>query len=124
MLANVKMGDHIVSVNKPYTWAQKMFEEVLPRFGVSTTYVDGTKIENFERAILPNTTIIYLETPNSWSFQLQDLAAVAELARAEGIVTICDKQLLYTDIPKKPIVLGIDIALQSATKYIGRSIAM
>src|SRR6186997_3147027 len=64
VLANVKSGDHIVSVKSPYTWAQKMFDEVLPRFGVTTSYVDGTAIENFERAILPNTSIIYLESPN------------------------------------------------------------
>src|SRR6478735_12676540 len=60
VLANVKSGDHIVSVNKPYTWAQKMFNEILPRFNVSTSYVDGREIENFERAILPNTALIYL----------------------------------------------------------------
>src|SRR6187551_1148786 len=83
VLANVKTGDHIVSVDKPYTWAQKMFNEILPRFGVTTSYIDGTDIANFERAILPNTTVIYLESPNSWSFALQDLRAVAELARAE-----------------------------------------
>ena len=50
VLANVKSGDHIVSVDKPYTWAQRMFDVILPRFGVTTTYIDGTKIENFERA--------------------------------------------------------------------------
>src|SRR5687767_1278947 len=90
VLANVKSGDHIVSVDKPYTWAQKMFNDILPRFNVSTTYIDGTDIQNFERAILPNTTIIYLESPNSWDFALQDLKAIAELAKAEGILTICD----------------------------------
>jgi cystathionine beta-lyase/cystathionine gamma-synthase len=66
VFANVKSGDHIVSVNKPYTWAQRMFDVILPRFGITTTYIDGRDIENFERAILPNTTIIYLESPNSW----------------------------------------------------------
>src|SRR5438046_10075284 len=50
ILANVKSGDHIVSVDKPYTWAQKMFNDILPRFGVTTTYIDGRDIENFERA--------------------------------------------------------------------------
>src|SRR5258706_13619712 len=90
VLANVKTGDNIVSVDQPYTWAQKMFNVILPRFGVTTTYIDGRYIEQFERAILPNTTLIYLESPNSWDFALQDLSAVAQLARAEGIVTICD----------------------------------
>lgn len=117
VLAHVKSGDHIVSVDKPYTWAQKMFNDILPRFNVSVTYIDGTSIENFERAILPNTSVIYLESPNSWDYQLQDLAAVAELAKAEGIVTICDNSYC-TPLYQRPIELGIDLSLQSATKYI------
>src|SRR6478735_5135359 len=63
VLANVKSGDHIVSVKSPYTWAQKMFNEILPRFNVSTTYIDGTKIENFVAATKENTAVYYLETP-------------------------------------------------------------
>ena len=118
VLANVKSGDHIVSVDKPYTWAQKMFNEILPRFGVTTSYIDGREIENFERAILPNTTVIYLETPNSWDFALQDLKAVAELAKSENIITICDNSYC-TPIHQRPIEYGIDLTLQSATKYIG-----
>ncbi|MDB5275845.1 MAG: PLP-dependent transferase [Ferruginibacter sp.] len=118
VLANVKSGDHIVSVRKPYTWAQKMFNEILPRFGVTTTYVDGRDIENFERAILPNTTVIYLESPNSWDYAIQDLKAVAELAKAEDIVTIIDNSYC-TPIYQRPIEFGIDLTLQSATKYIG-----
>jgi len=118
VLANVKAGDHIVSVDKPYTWAQKMFNEILPRFNVSVSYIDGRYIENFERAILPNTTLIYLESPNSWDYALQDLEAVAELAGAYNIVTICDNSYC-TPLYQQPIKLGIDLCLQSATKYIG-----
>lgn len=117
VLANVKAGDNIVSVDKPYTWAQKMFNDILPRFNVTTTYIDGRNIENFERAILPNTTLIYLESPNSWDFALQDLKAVAELAKSENIVTICDNSYC-SPIYQKPIEFGIDLVLQSATKYI------
>ena len=117
VLANVKAGDHIVSVQKPYTWAQRMFDVILPRFGVTTTYIDGRDIENFERAILPNTTVIYLESPNSWDYALQDLKAVAELARAENITTIIDNSYC-TPLYQKPIEMGIDIVMQTATKYI------
>jgi cystathionine beta-lyase/cystathionine gamma-synthase len=85
---------------------------------VSTTYVDGTKIENFERAILPSTRVIYLESPNSWDFKLQDLRAVAELARAENIITIIDNSYC-TPLFQRPIGMGIDIVMQTATKYIG-----
>jgi cystathionine beta-lyase/cystathionine gamma-synthase len=95
-----------------------MFNHILPRFGVTTSYIDGRDIENFERAILPNTTLIYLETPNSWDYAIQDLVAVAELAKAEGILTICDNSFC-TPIYQRPIELGIDLTVQSATKYIG-----
>ena len=118
VLANVKSGDHIVSVKNPYTWAKRMFNVILPRFGVTTTYVDGTEIENFERAVLPNTSVIYLETPNSWDYAIQDLKAVAELAKAENIVTICDNSFC-TPLYQRPVEFGIDLVLQSATKYIG-----
>jgi cystathionine beta-lyase/cystathionine gamma-synthase len=117
VMANVQSGDHIISVNKPYTWAQKLFNKILPKFGVTTTYVNGTSIQNFEKAIQPNTTLIYLETPNSWYFDLQDLHAVATLAKSKKILTICDNSYC-SPLYQKPIVLGIDIALQSASKYI------
>ncbi|GAO45135.1 trans-sulfuration enzyme family protein [Flavihumibacter petaseus] len=118
VLANVKAGDHIVSVHHPYTWAQRMFDVILPRFGVTTTYVDGTDTANFEAAITPATTLIYLESPNSWSYAIQDLAAVASLARSRGIVTIVDNSYC-SPLYQQPIAMGIDISLQSATKYIG-----
>ena len=117
VFANVKTGDHIVSVQRPYTWAAHLFDKILPRFGVTTTYVDGTQIEAFERAILPTTSLIYLESPNSWFFDLQDLSAVAELARAEGIVTVIDNSYC-TPLWQRPIDMGIDISMQTATKYI------
>ncbi len=118
VLANVKSGDHIVSVRNPYTWAQRTFEVILPRFNVSHTYVDGTDVQNFESAIQPNTTLIYLESPNSWTFELQDLEAIASLAKQKNIITICDNSYC-TPLYQKPIELGIDLVLQSATKYIG-----
>ena len=64
-----------------------------------------------------NTSVIYLETPNSWSFYLQDLEAVAKLARSKKIITICDNSYC-TPLYQRPIEFGIDLVLQSATKYI------
>jgi cystathionine beta-lyase/cystathionine gamma-synthase len=118
VLANVKSDDHIVSVRHPYTWAKKMFEEILPRFNVSTTFIDGKKIENFINATKENTTVYYLETPNSWTYDLQDLKAVAALAKQHNIITICDNSYC-TSLYQKPVEYGIDLVLQSATKYIG-----
>lgn len=117
VLSQVKSGDHIISVDQPYTWAQKLFNNILPKFDVSVTYVDGRNIENFEAALQQNTRIIYLETPNSWSFYLQDLEAVSKLARSKNIITICDNSYC-SPLYQRPIDFGIDLVLQSATKYL------
>jgi cystathionine beta-lyase/cystathionine gamma-synthase len=118
IFANIKSGDHIVSVKAPYTWAQRMFDVILPRFGVSTTYIDGTKIENWERATRSNTSFYYLESPNSWDFAIQDIKAVAALARSRSITTLIDNSYC-TPLFQRPIEMGIDMAMQTATKYIG-----
>src|SRR4051812_22290039 len=117
ILANVKSGDHIVSVSNPYTWAQRTFDVILPRFGVSTTYVDGRDIKNFEQALRPNTTFLYLESPNSWTYELQDLRAIAALAKPRNIVTMIDNSYC-TPLYQRPVELGIDLSMQTATKYI------
>src|SRR5688572_11597385 len=105
VLANVKAGDHIVSVRSPYTWAQRMFDVVLPRFNVNTTYIDGTKIENWEQATRSNTTLYYLESPNSWFFSLQDIKAVAKLAKSKSITTLIDNSYC-TPLQQNVIEMG------------------
>ena len=118
VLANVKSGDHIVSVKAPYTWVQRMFDVILPRFGVETSYIDGTTIENWKVATKPNTTFYYLESPNSWDFALQPIEEIAKFAKSHGIVTLIDNTYC-TPLYQRPIEMGIDIAMQTATKYIG-----
>lgn len=118
VLANVKSGDHIISVREPYSWAKKTFTQILPRFNVNTTFIDGREPENFVKARQDNTTIIYLESPNSWGYELQDLATVAAFAKQHGIITICDNSYC-SPVYQQPISMGIDLVLQSATKYIG-----
>jgi cystathionine beta-lyase/cystathionine gamma-synthase len=118
VLANVKTGDHIVSVAKPYSWVQKMFDVILPRFGITTTYIDGTITGNWELATKPNTTFFYLESPNSWDFTLQDIKAVAAIAKRKNIVTLIDNSYC-TPLYQKPLEMGIDMSMQTATKYIG-----
>ena len=118
IFANVKSGDHIVSVKAPYTWVQRMLDVILPRFGVTSTYIDGTKIENWEKATLSNTTFYYLESPNSWDFAIQPIKEVATLAKSKKIITLIDNSYC-TPLYQKPIEMGIDMAMQTATKYIG-----
>ena len=118
VFANVKAGDHIVSVRKPYTWAERLFSVVLPRFNVETTYVDGGSVQQYADALRPDTRLIYLESPNSWNYAIQDLAGIAKLAKSRGIITIVDNSYC-TPLYQRPIELGIDLSIQSATKYIG-----
>ena len=118
VLANVSSGDHIVCVRSPYTWAQKMFDVILPRFGVTTTYIDGTCIENWKNAAQEHTKLFYLESPNSWTFELQDIRAVTAFARSKGITTYIDNSYC-TPLQQNVIEMGVDLAMQTATKYIG-----
>ncbi len=117
IMANVQTGDHIVSVQDPYTWTKKLLNDILPRFGVKTTYVDGTDHKNFEKVLTPDTKVIYLETPNSFTFELQDLDKIATLARTHNIITIADNSYC-SPLFQKPHRFGIDIVVHSATKYL------
>jgi cystathionine beta-lyase/cystathionine gamma-synthase len=118
VLANVKTGDHIVSVSKPYTWVQRMFDIILPRFGITTTYVDGRDANNYFKETKPNTTFYYLESPNSWDFALQDIATITAFARQNNIITLIDNSYC-TPLYQNVISMGVDLAMQTATKYIG-----
>jgi cystathionine beta-lyase/cystathionine gamma-synthase len=118
VLANVKAGDHIVSVSKPYTWVQRMFDIILPRFGITTTYVDGKDANNYFEATKSNTTFYYLETPNSWNMALQDIKTITAFAKQKNIITLLDNSYC-TPLYQNVIEMGIDLAMQTATKYIG-----
>lgn len=118
ILSLLKQGDHVVSVAKPYSWTIKLFEKLLPKFGITTTFVDGTNTANFEKAIKPETKLIYLESPNTFTYELQDIPAVVKLAKSKGIMTMIDNSYcgpLY----QQPYVMGVDLVAQSATKFIG-----
>ncbi|MEQ8238294.1 MAG: PLP-dependent aspartate aminotransferase family protein, partial [Cyclobacteriaceae bacterium] len=117
VLSQVKAGDHIVCVQSPYSWTKKLLMNILSRFGVSHTFVSGD-IESIKKEINSNTTLIYLESPNSWTYEMQDLEAVASLAKASNITTIVDNSFA-SPVYQKPINYGIDIVVHSATKYLG-----
>jgi cystathionine beta-lyase/cystathionine gamma-synthase len=116
--AFVGSGDHIVAVRDCYSWANHMMSGYLPRFGVETSYVDGSDPAEFEAAIRPNTKLIYLESPTTLTFKLQDLAAVAAIARKRGIKTVIDNTWC-TPLYQNPIDFGIDLVLHSVSKYLG-----
>ena len=118
VLSHMKAGDHAVCVRNPYTWVSKLFDNILKRYGVEVSYIDGREIANWEEAIRPNTTFFYLESPNSWDFALQPIAEVAALAKKHQITTLIDNSYC-TPLYQRPMEMGIDMSMQTATKYIG-----
>ena len=118
VIALLKSDDHVICVAKPYSWTNKLFTNLLPRYGVTCTFVDGTSIGNFENAIQPDTKLIFLESPNTFTYELQDLKAVAALAKSKNILTMIDNSYC-TPLSQKPIEMGIDLSMQTMTKYIG-----
>lgn len=118
ILACVENGDHIVSVENPYSWTNKFLTLFLPRYGIEHTMIDGKDAENFRSATKKNTKLFILESPNSLTFELQDLKAVCDIAKSSGIKTILDNSYA-TPLNQNAIDLGVDLVAHSASKYYG-----
>ncbi|MEJ5994480.1 aminotransferase class I/II-fold pyridoxal phosphate-dependent enzyme [Pedobacter sp. Du54] len=117
ILALLESGDEVVCVENPYSWTIKLFKNFLPKFGITTTFIDGTDINQFEAVITSKTKLIYLESPNTFSFDVQDLAAISAIAKTKGILTLIDNSYC-SPLYQQPIAYGIDLVAQSATKYL------
>ncbi len=117
VLACVRAGDHVVCVQKPYAWTRVLVRDWLPRFGIEISFVDGADLAAIEAALTPRTKMIVLESPNSLTLELQDLAAISALARPRGIRTLCDNSYA-SPLLQRPAELGIDLVMHSATKYL------
>ncbi len=117
VLAAVRGGDHVVCVAKPYSWTRALLRDFLPPFGVETTWVDARDPGAVEAALRPATRLIVLESPNSLTFEQQDLAAIAAIARGRGITTMVDNSFA-TPLGQSPVALGIDVVVHSGTKYL------
>ncbi len=118
VISQLKAGDHVVCVQKPYGWAEKLFNQLLGRYGVTVTYVPAADTVGIEAAIQPNTRMLYLESPNSLTFELVDLEAVCAIAKPRGIVTVIDNSY-STPLGQQPAKWGVDIVVHSASKYLG-----
>ena len=118
VMSQLKKDDHVISVNDCYSWTHSLFKKYLPRFGVETTFVDGRQVTDFKEALKENTRVIFLESPTTFTFNLQDLEAVCNLATEKNIVTIIDNSWA-TPLFQNPIDFGVDIVVASASKYIG-----
>lgn len=117
VIALTKTGDHVVCIQKPYSWTKKLLIDLLARFGVEHSFVDGRDAENYRRACKRNTRLFILETPNSLTFEVTDIAAVVAIAKEKGILTICDNSH-SGPLFQRPLELGVDLAMYTASKYI------
>lgn len=117
VMSQVRAGDHIVAARALFGGCRYVVEDLMPRFGVPSTLVDGRDPENFARAMQKNTKVVFIETPTNPTLELVDIAAVAKIAKAHGAKLIVDN-VFATALLQKPLALGADLVTYSATKHI------
>ena len=117
VLALVSAGDHVIGQKSTYGGTASVLLNLLPRLGVSTSLVDQTDPEAFEKALTPQTRLILVESPSNPLLQITDLRAVAKLARAHDVLTMADNTFA-TPVNQRPADFGIDLVWHSATKYL------
>lgn len=117
ILGYVRAGDHVVASRSLYGAAYDFLNTKLPRLGMSATFVPSLAVEDFERAIQPNTRLIYFETPTNPVLDVLDIRAIAELGRSRGIPTIVDNTFASPAL-QQPLRLGVTVVVHSATKYL------
>lgn len=117
VLAFVGSGERILAVRHVYGDAYRLFQRLLPRLGITVDYVDGSDPEAVAAA-LPGAKLLYLESPTSMAFELQDIEALTRLARAQGVLSVLDNSWA-TPLFQRPLAHGVDLVLHSASKYLG-----
>ena len=117
LLAFVQSGDHILMVDSVYQPTRTFCDKMLTRLGVETTYYDPQLGERVSDLIKPNTRLIFVESPGSQTFELQDIPAIAKVARAKNIWLLADNTWA-SPLYSKPLALGADVTIEAATKYI------
>jgi cystathionine beta-lyase/cystathionine gamma-synthase len=117
VLALLKTGDHIVAQRDIYGGVTKFFSEWLPKLEIETTFVDRTAYEQYERAIRPNTKLLYVESPSNPALRVMDLAKIAGLAKKHGLISMIDSTF-GTPINQHPAEYGFDLVMHSGTKYL------
>ncbi|HQL49260.1 MAG TPA: aminotransferase class I/II-fold pyridoxal phosphate-dependent enzyme [Holophaga sp.] len=116
-LALLSAGDHMVSTDSVYGPSRGLMEKHMSRFGVESTYVDTTDLENLRRALRPNTRLVYIESPSNPAMSVTDIAGAAEIAHAHGALLVVDNTFA-SPVLQKPLDLGADVVLHSVTKFI------
>ncbi|CAL8980481.1 O-succinylhomoserine sulfhydrylase [Rhodoplanes serenus] len=113
----VKAGDHVVAPRAMFGSCRWIIEEMLPRFGVTATLVDGADLDQWRAAVRPETAVFFLETPCNPTLEVLDIAAIAEIAHAVGALLVVDN-VFATPLHQRPLALGADVVVYSATKHI------
>ena len=117
LVAQLKAGDHVVAAKALFGSCRWVVEELLPRFGVASTLVDGLDLEQWRTAVRPNTKTFFLESPTNPTLDVIDIAAVAEIAHKAGATLVVDN-VFATPLWQSPLALGADCVVYSATKHI------
>ncbi len=116
-MALLNSGDHIVSSRAIFGSITVLFNDHLARFGIETSYVPPSDLAAWEQAIRPNTRLLFVETPSNPTAEIADIEALAELAHAHGCLLVVDN-CFCTPALQRPLTLGADVVIHSATKYI------
>ena len=116
-LATLKAGDHIVSSRSIFGTTVGLMNNILPKFGIETSFVNLTSLEDWAAAITPNTKMMFLETPSNPLTEIVSISGLAEIAKSRGIWLVVDN-CFCTPALQKPLDLGADIVIHSATKYL------
>lgn len=113
----VRAGDHVVAAKALFGSCRYVVEELMPRFGVGFTLVDGCDLAQWRRAVRPNTKVFFLESPTNPTLDVLDIAAIARIAHKAGARLVVDN-VFATPLHQRPLVLGADVVVYSATKHI------
>ena len=116
-LSSLRTGDHVVGAKAMFGACRYVIEEILPRFGITNTLVDGEDVEQWARAMRPETKLLFLETPANPTLAIVDLKAVADIAHKTGARLIVDNAFASPAL-QRPMEFGADIVIHSSTKYI------
>jgi O-succinylhomoserine sulfhydrylase len=117
LVGQLKAGDHVVAAKALFGSCRWVVEDFLPRFGVASTLVDGTDLDQWQKAVRPNTRTFFLESPTNPLLEVIDIAAVAKIAHAAGATLVVDN-VFATPLWQSPLTLGADVVVYSATKHI------
>jgi len=113
----LKSGDHIVCSNAVFGATVQLYATILSRFGIETTFVSPTRVEDWQRAVRPKTKLLFLETPSNPLGEISDIAALAAVAKKAGAMLAVDNALC-TPALQRPLEFGADLVIHSATKYL------